>query len=108
MRMWMINPRYMCNQHLLGEHVELHMLAGVLRKGHSVKGYLKGLLDPKRAEARHSRLVQEMESRGMKHASPLSLKTKIRGPINLVKNIIELASRCKKCRARMQREVGSR
>ena len=25
MRMWMVNPRIMCRQHLLGEHVEIHM-----------------------------------------------------------------------------------
>ena len=25
MRMWMVNPKMMCNKHLLGEHVELHL-----------------------------------------------------------------------------------
>ena len=30
MRMWMVNPGFMCNKHLLGEHVECHMLVGHL------------------------------------------------------------------------------
>lgn len=38
MRMWNINPRYMCRKHLLGEHVETHMLVGSLRKEKSVQG----------------------------------------------------------------------
>ena len=24
MRMWLVDPKFMCNQHLLGEHVEMH------------------------------------------------------------------------------------
>jgi hypothetical protein len=30
MRMWMVPPKVMCRKHLLGEHVEIHMLAGSL------------------------------------------------------------------------------
>ena len=46
MRMWMVDPRIMCRQHLLGEHVEIHMFVGAISRGKSVKGYLeKGLLE---------------------------------------------------------------
>ena len=30
MRMWGVDPKQMCRQHLLGEHVELHMQAGAV------------------------------------------------------------------------------
>jgi hypothetical protein len=37
--MWMVDPRQMCRQHLLGEHNELHMFAGTMRKGIGLAGY---------------------------------------------------------------------
>ena len=40
MRMWMVNPEILCRKHLLGEHVELHMLVGWIIKGKSIQGYL--------------------------------------------------------------------
>ena len=36
MRMWLVPPSHMCRKHLLGEHVELHMLLGTLKKGKSI------------------------------------------------------------------------
>ena len=38
MRMWMLPPECMCRKHLLGEHVELHMLLGSMRRGKSIEG----------------------------------------------------------------------
>jgi hypothetical protein len=40
MRMWMVWPELMCRKHLLGEHVEIHMLLGALNKGHRVQGFI--------------------------------------------------------------------
>ena len=58
MRIWMVDPKIMCRQHLLGEHNELHKLAGSLRLKKSIKGYLeKGELDPSQANKRHAELV---------------------------------------------------
>jgi len=72
MRMWMVDPRLMCRQHLLGEHVEIHMLVGSLRRGNGIQGFVdKKLLDPRLARDRHDALVAEMERRGYHHASPL-------------------------------------
>ena len=42
MRMWMLPPETMCRKHLLGEHVELHMLLGSLRRGKNIDGFLAG------------------------------------------------------------------
>jgi len=48
MRMWMLPPETMCRKHLLGEHVELHMLLGSLRRGKNIDGFLAGkLVDPR-------------------------------------------------------------
>lgn len=73
MRMWMVNPRNMCRQHLMGEHVELHMFLGAMRKGISMQGYLdNNMLEPESIVTRHTALVQEMQRRGYKHNSPLT------------------------------------
>lgn len=100
MRMWNLNPRKMCNQHLLGEHVETHMFVGTLNKNKSVKGYLdKGLLEIHNLKKRHDQLAEEMTKRGMNHQSPLpKYKIITLGKINKMKNKKDLIKRCKECR----------
>lgn len=64
----------MCRKHLLGEHLELHMLVGSLTKGRSIQGFLdNGLLEPQNLISRHNRLVKEMIFRGYKHNSPIKI-----------------------------------
>ncbi|MGY5150181.1 MAG: pyrimidine dimer DNA glycosylase/endonuclease V [Candidatus Nitrosopumilus sp. bin_68KS] len=75
MRIWDISPRYLCRNHLLGEHRELHAMWVVItekKKGYSMhpetirwKGKLKAMY------LRHEELVKEMVSRGYSHKSPL-------------------------------------
>jgi len=100
MRMWNVNPKMMCNQHLLGEHVECHMFVATLNQGKSVKGYLdKGLLEIHNLKKRHDELSKEMKKRGMNHKSKLPWYKKIiLGKINSQKNKIELKARCKECK----------
>ncbi len=103
MRMWNISPKKMCNQHLLGEHVELHMLVGTLNKNRSIKGYItNNLIEIHNITKRHKEIFNEMIVRGFKHNSPLP-KFKIfkAGKISKKKNKIELMKRCKKCRKRI-------
>lgn len=70
--MWDIDPSRMCRQHLLGEHVELHMIVGSLNKGRSLEGYYAtGLVDTDLIVSRHEALVTEMTARSMRHKSPL-------------------------------------
>lgn len=106
MRMWLVDPRIMCRQHLLGEHVELHMLIGSLRKGTSVQGYIDdGLVDLLQIKSRHDELVVEMKRRGYNHKSPTkAYKTQVRkryhrntGSVDTVANVRELARRCDEC-----------
>lgn len=72
MRMWMIPTTILCRRHLLGEHNELHMLAGSLLRGRRLDGFLaKRLLEPSALRERHDDLAAEMTARGYRHASPL-------------------------------------
>ncbi len=105
MRMWLVDPRLMCNQHLLGEHVELHMLVGSIRKGKSLKGFIaNGLIDTRLISSRHSSLVSEMEHRGMKHKSPLDYIDKLNiGNVDITQSLKELHSRCRLCRATQEK-----
>ena len=75
MRIWDINPKYLCRVHLLGEHRELHAVWTILTK--NKKGYSKhpetlrwhGKLQA--LFLRHEKLVKEMLRRGYNHQSPL-------------------------------------
>lgn len=68
----MVDPRIMCRQHLLGEHCELGMFVGSLKKKISISGYLRNnCLEPKSIELRHKELIVEMLRRGYNHNSPL-------------------------------------
>lgn len=113
MRMWMVNPKVMCRKHLLGEHVELHMLIGTLNKGVSVHGYLTGeLMEPANIYSRHEELIAEMGSRGYNHKSNLPtlnptaqfhvdyLAESGLWIINREKSLQELIRRCPDCAAR--------
>ena len=99
MRMWMIDPTKMCNQHLLGEHVELHMLVGSLKKGRSIAGFA-ALVEVSSINSRHAELATEMESRGMVHKSPLTSDFPPFGSVDRAKSLQNLVSRCEKCAQR--------
>jgi hypothetical protein len=102
--MWMVDPMIMCRQHLLGEHVELHMLVGTLKRGISVRGYLRDkLFEPESLYQRHEDLVNEMEWRGYNHKSPLDvvpLDHLPDNPIDRMASLAELIRRCPECQAR--------
>lgn len=100
MRMWGIAPKKLCRQHLLGEHAEMHMFVGCIKKGISINGYVDGgLVEVQKIKPRHDLLASEMKRRGMHHCSPLFLRTKMRaGKLNVRANIKDLAKRCRECR----------
>ncbi|MFC1603772.1 pyrimidine dimer DNA glycosylase/endonuclease V [Planctomycetota bacterium] len=109
MRMWMVKPALMCNKHLLGEHVECHMLVGHLKRKRRITNYIRlNLLQPKNLRKRHDQLALEMENRGMLHKSPLPEfdlsylpDEHIIYTVNIEESIIELSRRCSKCRKRL-------
>jgi hypothetical protein len=75
MRIWDLDAATLCDQHLLGEHRELHAVWSVLttaKRGYANhpetlrwRGRLAALY------ARHDAEVQEMTLRGFRHMSPL-------------------------------------
>lgn len=108
MRMWMVDPKILCNNHLFGEHRELHAFVGTLNKGIRVKGYLeKGLLEVHSLKKRHEHLVLEILARGYTHKSPLpDFKEILAGQIDSLKNVFELQLRCVRCRDRISKMLG--
>lgn len=77
MRIWDVHPKYLCRQHLLGEHRELHGLWNILTVHGGTGGYAhhpetKRWVGKARAlYVRHEALVEEMTKRGYTHNSPL-------------------------------------
>ncbi len=78
-RIWRVPVQELDRQHLLGEHLELHIIVTALQKK---KGYFKhpqtqrfntptGLCQ---LLYRHQEQVKEMQSRGYQHNSPLNLQ----------------------------------
>jgi len=75
MRVWDVDPKILCRNHLLGEHREIHAIWSVIVNGRS--GYarhpetLRWVGRLRALHNRHRRVVAEMEKRGYNHASPL-------------------------------------
>lgn len=108
----MVSPKILCNQHLLGEHNEIHKAVGNLRHtGIWAKALInKGFLEPQNFKKRHDELVVEMVSRGMNHQSPLNVKglKLTKGKIDTKKALKDLMERCDKCRRRQKQIVNKK
>jgi hypothetical protein len=105
--MWMVPPIIMCRQHLLGEHLELHMFASCIKAGKNLKGYLdNGCLEPASIVSRHKELVFEMESRGYSHKTPLddNIVSSYEVKIDQFASLKLLLERCPKCRENFGKE----
>jgi putative hemolysin len=74
-RIWDLDPRLLCDRHLLGEHRELHAVWSILTNGRT--GYanhpetIRWRSRLAALYARHEEEVAEMSRRGFRHASPL-------------------------------------
>jgi hypothetical protein len=113
MRMWMVDTKIMCRQHLLGEHNEIHKWLGSYNKGISVRGYLeKGLIEPIAIVDRHNELVGEMKRRGYNHRSPLPhfefIPEILEYKIDKGSALIELIRRCPRCAERYKESCRKR
>ena len=106
----MVPPAGMCRKHLLGEHVECHMFASVLRRGWRIDGYIKNnCLEPSSLVSRHDALAAEMVRRGYDHASPLGPTPIDHLPqdqqkyrVDALASRKDLLKRCADCRERMR------
>lgn len=105
--MWGIDPALLCDQHLLGEHAELHQEVGTLRNhphGEAiVRGHAeRGQVETATIQARHDELADELERRGLNHDSPLEYADTLDlGDLDPERNRRELAERCADCRTRI-------
>lgn len=103
----MVRPSTMCRKHLLGEHVELHMFVGHLRKLGHIRGYVENnLVEPQSIVSRHAELVEEILRRGYRHESPISepqtlhlFDQEYEAVVDRDSAAAELYRRCPDCRA---------
>lgn len=109
MRMWMIDPALLCNQHLLGEHGELHKFLHNWQQRQPILKRLEGnAMEPLSYKCRHDGLAKEMVRRGMRHQSPLAQPDFSYLPedqqayrVDVEKNSVLLCQRCEACRERI-------
>lgn len=116
MRMWMVDPNFMCRQHLLGEHAELHKCLPAWKKQKPIAGsMLINSIEPTSYKTRHDELATEMLKRGSKHRSPIEQPDFSYLPLHHQNaEVVRYASwtllfsRCPKCRERRTRIAGER
>jgi len=111
MRMWMIDAKLLCRNHLLGEHSEIHKHRPSFVKRHRIDRRIAPIvqIEPESMENRHETLAVEMMRRGYKHNSPYEqpdlsyLSDEQRcAKVDLAISLIDLAERCPECLKRMR------
>ncbi|MCU4925251.1 pyrimidine dimer DNA glycosylase/endonuclease V [Halobacteria archaeon AArc-dxtr1] len=111
-RLWGVDPALLCDQHLLGEHSEMHQEVGTLLNHPHGEAIVRGhaernQVDTSLLQSRHDELAVELERRGMNHESPLAYDDDHElGSIDVERNLSELAQRCVDCRARIEAREG--
>jgi hypothetical protein len=114
MRMWMINPKKLCNKHLLGEHGEIHKHRHNFVKHHSISGRLSPVvqIEPASMKLRHDELAAEMTLRGMNHQSSYEqpsidhlLLSEQEAKVDTQQSIQDLFNRCLDCKQRIVGDI---
>jgi len=114
MRMWLCDPKILCQKHLCGEHVETHMFLGTLKKSKKINGYLNNnLFEPLYLRQRHEELKNEMKRRGYNHNSDMLIgeclcifnlsDKELNWKVDKEKSLKDLLDRCPKCYERFKR-----
>lgn len=113
MRMFMTPPHLMCRKHLLGNHVESHMILGHLQRGRQVAKFVAhNCLEPLALEVWHDAVAAEMLARGYRHATPLRAdlhaltehlpEAHRLATVDVPASLADLCARCPECRARVE------
>ena len=112
MRMWMLPPIILCQQHLLGEHGEHHKHRHIFVKKYRITNHMKPAqpaanIFPALMKKRHDELAEELLRRGRNHKSPFVQPDVSYLPVeyltavpNLEYNIFDLCDRCFECYTR--------
>lgn len=112
--MWMLNPKMLCNKHLLGEHGEIHKHRHNFVKKHNMTGRMEPVvqIEPKSMGSRHDELAQEMLDRNMNHQSPFEQPNISYLPerfqlmeVDLSVSIEDLKNRCPDCAERIAKNA---
>ncbi len=80
MRIWDLDPKYLCQKHLVAEHRELHGLWNILTKHGAKGGYshhpetIRWIGKTRALYNRHEELIKEFTKRGYNHYTPLNEK----------------------------------
>ena len=111
----MIDPNMMCNQHLFGEHGELHKFIPSFHKKYSVTNRIEPVVQIELSsyQERHDELAEEMLRRGMNHKSPLPPlpdfsylpDEHFNAKVDVGNSIDDLINRCHQCKFRMEAVV---
>lgn len=115
MRMWMVDPKFMCDTHLLGEHGEIHKHKHNFEKKHKMDGRLLPIvqIEPLSMGSRHDALVEEMLVRKFNHKSPFEqpdvtyLLEKANSKVDINISLADLLNRCPKCKAKYESQIES-
>ena len=102
----MIEPKYLCRQHLLGEHGEIHKFRHNFVKQHKIDKRIKlGQIEPESMKTRHDELVIEMLKRGYNHKSPYELpdlsylyNEQRFFKVDIIHSMNDLINRCEECK----------
>jgi len=108
MRMWLgVQPKELCDRHLVAEHGEIHKMAGHLAAGRSPEHWTSnGWIVLSQMQTRHDLLAAEMVHRGFNHDGTKLLKTHTytgpNGCNDPDRDRKELAERPYKCKGRIK------
>jgi len=99
-RMWGVDAEMLCDEHLLGEHKEMHQIAGSIESHPHGEAIARGRADKDQIDTsliqeRHDALADELRLRGMSHDSPMDYDDDLDlGEIDIAANRRELRERC--------------
>jgi len=108
--MWMVDPKVLCNKHLLGEHGEIHKHRHNFVKQHSIAKRISPVvqIEPSSMQSRHDVLAKEMLRRGMNHQSPFVQPSVAYLPVgerlavvDIQNSLNDLSNRCPECKERI-------
>ena len=101
MRMYLVNPKFMCDKHLVREHDACHVFSGSVTKAHHRRD--TGTFESAQIKPCHDAVVEEMERRGIVHGSPLIYFDNDRnlGVVDREKSLVDLLQ-CPDCKAQYE------
>jgi hypothetical protein len=111
--MWMLDPKLLCRQHLLGEHNEIHRHKHIFEMHYSIAGRISPivLIEPESMKSRHDEIAKEMLARGYNHQSPYEQPDLSHLPndqryakVDLKYNLKDLYNRCPECKNKIKGE----